>query len=140
MIDFHYLLHLFEVLPRSFYTPLHPLEPLLETATPLVLRHCTQLLIVGSNSIFWPGKSVSAYAILHVREQEKVARGQVGTVGWMSHLISPASFPETQLLHWLCGKRHCHGGAEFLAVLFLAASPEFFRILGGAKLLYTISL
>ena len=49
--------------------------------------------------------------------------------------ISPASFPEMQLLHWLCGKRHCHGGAEFLAVLSLAASPEFFRILGGAKLL-----
>ena len=55
-------------------------------------------------------------------------------------LISPASFPETQVLHWLCGKRHCHGGAEFLAVLFLAASPEFFRILGRDKLLYTISL
>ena len=55
-------------------------------------------------------------------------------------LISPESFPETQLLHWLCGKRHCHGGAEFLAVLSLAASPEFLRILGGAKLLYTISL
>ena len=42
-------------------------------------------------------------------------------------LISPASFPETQLLHWLCGKRHCHGEAEFLAVLSLAASPEFFE-------------
>ena len=55
-------------------------------------------------------------------------------------LISPASFPETQLLHWLCGKRHCHGGAEFLAVLSLAASPEFLRMLGGDKLLYTISL
>ena len=55
-------------------------------------------------------------------------------------LISPASFPETQLLHWLCGKRNCHGGAEFLAVLSLAASPEFLRILGGAKFLYTISL
>ena len=55
-------------------------------------------------------------------------------------LISPAPFPETQLLHWLCGKRRCHGGAEFLAVLYLAAFPEFFRILGGAKLLYTISL
>ena len=45
-------------------------------------------------------------------------------------LISLASFPETQLLHWLCGKRHCHGGAEFLAVLSLATSPEFLRILG----------
>ena len=55
-------------------------------------------------------------------------------------LISPASFPETKLLHWLCGKRHCHGGAEFLTVLSLAASPEFLRILGGAKLLYIISL
>ena len=55
-------------------------------------------------------------------------------------LISPASFPETGLLLWLCGKRHCHGGAEFLGVLSLAASPEFLRILGGAKLLYTISL
>ena len=55
-------------------------------------------------------------------------------------LISPESFSETQLLHWLCGKRHCHGGAEFLAVLSLASSPDFFRILGGAKLLYTISL
>ena len=55
-------------------------------------------------------------------------------------LISPAYFPETQLLHWLCGKRHCHGVAEFLAVLSLAASPEFLRTLGGAKLLYTISL
>ena len=55
-------------------------------------------------------------------------------------LISLVSFPETQLLQWLCGKRHCHGGAEFLAVLSLAASPEFFRILGGEKLLYTISL
>ena len=54
--------------------------------------------------------------------------------------ISPAYFPETKLLHWLYGKRHCHGGAEFLAVLSLAASPEFLRILGGAKLLYTISL
>ena len=55
-------------------------------------------------------------------------------------LISPASFSEMQLSHWLCGKMHCHGGAEFLAVLSLAASAEFFRILGGAKLLYTISL
>ena len=72
--------------------------------------------------------------------RKKVTWGQVGTIGWMSHLISPASFPETQLLHWPCGKRHCHGGGEFLAVLSLAASPEFFRILGGAKLLYTILL
>ena len=55
-------------------------------------------------------------------------------------LISPESYPETQLLHWLCGKRHCHGGADFLAVLSLAASSEFLRILGGDKLLYTISL
>ena len=55
-------------------------------------------------------------------------------------LNSPASFPEMKLLHWLCRKRHFHGGAEFLAVLPLAASPEFLRILGEAKLLYTISL
>ena len=84
MRELPYLLHLFKVLSSTFYTPLHPLE-LLEAAMPLVLRHCTLLLIVGSNSIFWAEKSVSAHAILHVREQANVTRGQVGTVGWMSH-------------------------------------------------------
>ena len=63
MIEFPYLLHLLKVLSSIFYTPLYN---------------------VGSNSIFWPGKSVSAYAILHVREQEKVTRGQVGTIGLTS--------------------------------------------------------
>ena len=31
------------------------------------------------------GWEIGAHAILHFREQENVARGQVGTIGWMSY-------------------------------------------------------
>ena len=100
-------------------------------------------------------RSQTLHLALHCRQQQHLLGWEIGVRACDSSrsgtgkfrmsrldesLISPESFPETQLLHWLCGKRHCHGGAEFLAILSLAASPEFFRVLGGAKLLHTISL
>ena len=104
--------------------------------------------------------SQTLHLALHCRQQQHLLGWEIGVRACISShsgtgkcrtrpgrecrldesLISPESFSETQLLHWLSGKRHCHGGTEFLAVLSLDASPEFLGILGGTKLLYTISL
>ena len=136
MIQFPYLLHLFKVLSSTFYTPLHPLKPLLEAAMSLILRHCTPHCRQQQHLLDWE-ICVSAWdSSCSGTRKSRMGPGRDCRVD--ESLISPASFPETQLLHWLCGKRHCHGGTEFLAVL--AASPEFLRILGGDKLLYIISL
>ena len=58
---------------------------------------------------------------VHARDSSRSGTGKIRTGPGRDYrqdesLISPASFPEMQLLNWLCGKRHCHGGAEFLTV------------------------
>ena len=137
MIQFPYLLHLFKVLS---------IHSAASSGTTSGSSHAT--------------RSQTLHLAPHCRQQQQLLAWEIGVRTCDSSrsgtgkcrtgpgrecrldesLISPASFPKTQLLHWLCGKRHSHGGAEFHAVLSLAASPEFFRVLGGAKLLYTISL
>ena len=135
MIEFLYILHLLKVLSSTFYTHLNPLEAAthsFSTLHPASPSRQQQHFLGWEICVHTCGSSHSGTGKSHMGPGRDCRLDE--------SLISPASFSETQLLHWLSGKRHCQGGAEFLAVLYLAASPEFFRILGGAKLLYTISL